>query len=114
MQYIRHSLSYHLSLRPLFSPFLSGLLRQVIYSVVELQWRTQAECRMYMYHDEQMVNVHVFDYLDVIYGLVELQWRTQAECIMYMYHDEQMVNVYVLVYLDVIYGLVGVVMANTS
>ena len=30
LQYFRPSLSYHLSLRPLFCLFLSGLLRQVL------------------------------------------------------------------------------------
>ena len=30
LQYVRHSLSYHLSLRPLFCLFLSGRLRQVL------------------------------------------------------------------------------------
>ena len=37
LQYFRPSLSYHLPLRPLFCPFLSGLLRQVLLYILFFQ-----------------------------------------------------------------------------
>ena len=36
LQYLQHSLSYHLSIRPLFCPFLSGRLRQVLLYIYSM------------------------------------------------------------------------------
>ena len=44
LQYFRPSLSYHLSLRPLFCLFLSGGLRQVLLCIIQLFCHCIATC----------------------------------------------------------------------